>query len=380
MRRRRPEHLRLGQRPGQSLAIVAVMMIGMLSTAALAIDVGMVLQVRNRVQAITDATALAAAQELPSQANARTVAAQYALQNAPDQPALVDPAEVVVGNWDGLGMFTPGGSPVNAVRVVGRRTAARGNSVSTFFAKMFSRHWVDIATFSTATSGGGGGVSTLSRFIIDEEIFKDPAKLFLENLAKSMNQSFDWIIRDNDGDWFIDIPPGTEVWVPTGQTGDEALFDIGHPTFPFTDGTNGNPTFEDFLNYNEDSNSWRYNLINKNDLDPLLGVDRVSHAHLYPGIIQPLLGKCQVSPMYKSDISALNPVSGVPAVNALGWRNGLMAFSIEELGGPPPGGSSSDLPMLRIKIWDPASCNISWPTPGHVALQFAANTRIRLVQ
>jgi hypothetical protein len=239
---------------------------------------------------------------------------------------------------------------------------------------------VDIVTFSTATSGGGGGVSTLSRFIIDEEIFKDPAKQFLETLAQSMNQSYDWIIRDNDGDWFIDIPPGTEFWVPTGQTGDEALFDIGHPTFPFTDGTNGNPSFEDFLNYNEDSNSWRYNLINKSDLDPLLGVDRVSHAHLYPAVIQPLLGKCQVSPMYKSDISGLNPVNGVPAVNALGWRNGLMAFSIEELGGPPPGGSSSDLPMLRIKIWDPASCNISWSSAGHVTLQFAANTRIRLVQ
>ena len=34
--------------------------------------------------------------------------------------------EVVIGNWDGLGNFTPGGAPINAVRVVaGEHRGAR---------------------------------------------------------------------------------------------------------------------------------------------------------------------------------------------------------------------------------------------------------------
>jgi hypothetical protein len=355
-------------------------MIVLLAMAALAVDTGHLFQVRAHLQAMADASALAAAQELPSQVNARSVAMQYALTNDTEYANIVDTAEVVLGNWNGLGTFTPGGAPTNAVRVVTRRVASRNNAVGLFFARTLGIQWGDVATFATATAGGGAAPTTLTRFIIDEEIFKDPAKQVLDNLGKSLGHDFNWIISDNDGDWFIDIPPGTQLWVPTGQTGDEALFDISHPAFPFTDGSNGNPTYEDFLNYNEDSNSWRYSLINTYELDPLLGVNRVGHAHAYPDIITPLLHKCQVSPVYKSDVSGLNPVNGVPAVNALGWRQGLLAFSIEQLGGPPPGGSSSDLPMIEVKVWDPAACNVTWTGPGQVALPIAANQPVRLVQ
>jgi hypothetical protein len=359
---------------GQSLALVAVMLVGLLGVAALAIDLAYLYQVKGRLQGITDASALAAAQALPSEVDAKAVAQQYALQNDHHNGNIVDASDVVVGNWDGLGTFTPGGAPTNAVRVVAWRHAVRNNQVMLFFARALGLGRANISAWSIATSGGGGGEETITRFIIDEEIFKDPAKKVLEDMAKSMNQSFDWIIRDNNGDWFIDIPPGTKLKVPTGQVGDEALFDITHESFPFQNGSNGEPTFQDFLNYNEDSGSWRYNLLEKAMLDPLLGVARVSHAHLYPEYVNP--GKCQVSPVYKSDVSALNPVSGVPAVNALGWRNGTLAFSLDSIA-EDPDGSGSVLPYIWITVCDPTA----YTSPGGVVtLPLAADLPLRLVR
>jgi hypothetical protein len=167
--------------------------------------------------------------------------------------------------------------------------------------------------------------------------------------------------------------------VPTGQTFDEGLFDISHAAFPFVDGSNGYPSFQDFLNYNEDSNSWRYDLLEKWMLDPLLGVSRVSHNHLYDEFVNP--GKCQVSPVYKSDVSNLNPQNGVPAVNALGWRQGVMAFSIDSLAEDPDGdaeqGGGSVLPYVWITICDPTP----YTSPGGVVtLPLAADLPLRLVR
>lgn len=370
-------HSPLSNRRGQSLVLVAVALVGLLALAALAIDMGHLLQVRARLQGMADASALAAAQELPSEYNAKAVAQQYATQNDSTNGTVIAASEVVVGNWDGLGNFVPGGMPTNAVRVVARRTAARNNPALLFFARILGFRWADVAAWSTATSGGAAGTETLTRFIVDEELFKDPAKKTLEDLAASMGKSFDWIIRDNNGDWFIDIPPGTKLKVPTGQTGDEGLFDITHESFPFQEGDD--PSFEDFLNYNEDSNSWRYALISKPSLDPLLGVSRVSHNHLYDDFVNP--GKCQVSPVYKSDVSGLNPVNGVPAVNALGWRNGVVAFSLDSIAEDPDGnaatGGGSQLPRVWITICDPAPYIGGG---GAVTLPFAANLPLRLVQ
>src|SRR5688572_10078737 len=363
--------LRLADRRGQSLVLVAVMLVGLLAVAALAVDLGSLLQVRAQLQGVANASALAAAQELPSEFNARAVAQQYATQNDATHGVVVAADEVVVGNWDGLGNFTPGALPTNAVRVVARRTSSRSNPVLLFFARVLGMQTADVAAWATATSGGSVGEEALTRFIIDEEIFKDPAKKTLEDLAATMNKSFDWITRDNNGDWFIDIPPGTRLKVPTGQTGDEGLFDIGHEAFPFQD---GEPSFEDFLNYNEDSGSWRYNLIEKAMLDPLLGVNRVSHNHLYDDFVNP--GKCQVSPVYKSDVSALNSQNGVPAVNALGWRNGVLAFSLDSIA-EDPDGVGSVLPRVWITVCDPAPYIGGG---GVVRLPFAANMPLRLVQ
>ena len=49
------------------------------------------------------------------------------------------------------------------------------------------------------------------------------------------------LISDGDGDWFIDLPPGATLELPTGQVGDEGLLDImvneggPLPKFPYSD-------------------------------------------------------------------------------------------------------------------------------------------------
>ena len=64
-----------------------------------------------------------------------------------------------------------------------------------------------------------------------------------------------------------------------------------------------------------------------------------------------------ISPVFKSDVSALNPVSGAPAVNALGERRGLLAFKIIAVGGDIDG-SGSVLPHLVIEVVDPSTINL----------------------
>lgn len=362
-------------RRGQSLVMFALLLAALLGMMALAVDIGYLYQVRAKLQSLSDAAALAAAQELPSQANARTVAVQYANENDGAHGTIVAVDEVVVGNWDGLGSFIIGGNPINAVRVVARRTTSRDNSVALFFARVLGFEVANVSAWSTATAGGKAGEETVTRFIIDEEFIKtDPAKKTLENLAATMGKSYDWITSDNDGDWFIDIPPGTKLKSGTGQTGDEGLFDITHNAFPFLDGSNGKPSFQDFLNYNNDNNTWRYNLIPESLLDPLYGVTAVSHNHLYPGYINP--DKCQVSPILDSDVSNLGTSGGVPRVNAKGMRRGVLAFSLDSIA-EDPDGRGSVLPRIWITVCD--------PTPyigggGVVTLPIAADLPLRLVQ
>jgi hypothetical protein len=375
------------------------MLAALLGVMALAIDIGMLLQVRAHLQGMADASALAAAQELPSTTDAKAKAQEYALQNDPAHTTIVAADEVVVGNWDGEGTFLPGGEPRNAVRVVARRTGTRNDAVGLFFAKALGITATDVSAWATATSGGGntGGEIQDNQFIIDAEMI-DTDIPSIEALARSMGKTPEEIISDGpDEDWFIDLPPGSVLDVPTGQVGDEGIFDIDTDAFQFMDpgpATPGNGycakptnppplnvcTYHDFLNYNEDSNSWRYGLIDKKMLDPLLGVRVVSDVNHYPYNLTPaqLPTPCFVTPVYKGDVNRLNDVKGVPAVNALGWRRGLLAFRINAIL-PDPDGNGSVLPGLTIEICDPAPY-LDPANPQLTQLPYEVDLPLRLVQ
>lgn len=335
----------LRSRKGATLVFVALSLVALLGVASLAIDIGHLFYVRTRLQATADASALAAAQEIPNEASARTIAKQYAQSNEGGDTSVLADDDVELGNWDSAARsFTPNGNPANAVHVIVRRSAGNNNPVGTWFARVLGINEAGVEAEAIATRTGGGG----SRFLIDDEMI-DSDEPVIEALADKYGMEPEEIISDNDGDWFIDLPAGEVLELPTGQVGDPALFDFTDPVFPFT--LTSDPSFEDFLNYNEDSSSWRYDLIDKEMLDPLYGVFPVEDGAVYPSFVNP---NCQVSPVYKSDISANDPVDGYPPINALGLRRGLLAFKILGVGADPDG-IGSKLPNLIIEICPPTT-------------------------
>ena len=99
-------------------------------------------------------------------------------------------------------------------------------------------------------------------------------------------------------------------------------------------------------------------------LDPLRGVFRVDDPDDYPYFVDPNI--VHVSPIYKSDTSALNAINDgkngrIPAVNAKGFRRGLMAFKILAVGVDPPG---AVLPTMTIEIVDGTGIDLSQVSIG----------------
>jgi Flp pilus assembly protein TadG len=361
------------------LVLVAVMLAGLLGISALAIDLANLYGVKARLQGIADASALAAAQELPNETPAKNRAVEYATQNDAANGTIVHPNDVVVGNWDGFGTFTPAGNPINAVRVIASRNFNRDNQVVLFFARTLGYPRANVSAWAVATSGGGGGtIEGPTQFIIDfDDFFKEEAELQLEAMGKAASPQVakDWYLQDHDGDWFIDIPAGTRMEVPTGTESDPALWDIGHAAFPFQ--ATSDPSFLDFLNWNKTSESdqqWRNDLYSIELMKKIPGVEGVSHPEIYPQFVDP--GKCQVSPVNKSDVSNENDENGVPRATSDGERLGLLGYSIDSLG-RYPNGDGNKLPHLWITICDPS------PYLGpdnELIFPLAANLPLRIVQ
>ena len=99
-----------------------------------------------------------------------------------------------------------------------------------------------------------------TRFLCDEDML-DTDDEPIKALAALHNMTPDEMLSDtNPKDWFIDMPPGAQVQVRTGQESDPGLLDIAHAEYPFT--SDSSPSHTDFLNYNDGGNEqWRKDLI-----------------------------------------------------------------------------------------------------------------------
>ncbi len=150
-------------------SVIAIMGIGLVMAAgltALAVDMGYLYGLKGRLQTTADFAVLAAVSQLPDEDAARTTALEYAAKNMPvsEHGGVLANADVVTGNWDSsTRTFTPAGNPINAVRVVTRRSQVNGNAAGLFFARILGFNQVAVEATAIASSQDGGDASTNSR-------------------------------------------------------------------------------------------------------------------------------------------------------------------------------------------------------------------------
>lgn len=119
---------------GAVLVFTALVIVVLLGMTALVVDMGRLFVVRAELQNAADSAAVAAASELPDPATAQVIALDYAALQHDGPGVIATPTDVEVGNWDYVNeTFTANATPLNAVQVVTRRTAAYGNDVENFF-------------------------------------------------------------------------------------------------------------------------------------------------------------------------------------------------------------------------------------------------------
>ena len=147
-------------RDGAMLVLVAFMLVILLVMTAFAVDVAYMQLVRTELRTSTDAASKAASEALSrtqSIAEARAAARSIADRNrVAGDPLLLDDSDIIFGEavQTGVGTFTfsPGGSEINSVRVLGRRSnAAPSGSVALFLGGILGRSTFEPELASTST-------------------------------------------------------------------------------------------------------------------------------------------------------------------------------------------------------------------------------------
>ncbi|MDX1395141.1 MAG: pilus assembly protein TadG-related protein [Gemmatimonadota bacterium] len=150
---------------------VALGMVVFLGSAAIAIDLGHLMNVRTESQRVADAAALAAASIYQdgaglSQAQAEaqgTVRAQMAAGwNTVNQTSVTLPAGDVQWDW-----------PNERVRVTVRHTAANGNPIATIFARVLGINQVDVVTTAVAQAYPAAGSKCILPFMLPDRYRED---------------------------------------------------------------------------------------------------------------------------------------------------------------------------------------------------------------
>ncbi len=221
------------------------MLVVLFGMAALAVDMGFLWVLRDRLQATADASALAGASQLNvDEATVKAEAVAYAQKNLPPGShgtALAEP-DVVLGHWY---VYTrtfiskgttelPGqacSNPVaqetnpnclslNAVKVTTRRAQANGNPAQLFFAGVLGIQTADVVAAAIAW-GRGGGVGG------EDNCFRNGIVAGRQVLSGSTNMLVDAYCIHGE-DWGVKVGSqnafwnGTEVSMP-----DLALLDAG---------------------------------------------------------------------------------------------------------------------------------------------------------
>jgi len=138
---------------GSVIVFFAASLMLFVALSAAVIDLGYLPIFHGRLQATTDAAALAGASQLEDETAVKAAAVSYAVKNMPtaQNGNVVSAADVELGYWHFTNRtFTPGGSPTNAVRVTGQRSEGNSNGVGLFFAQIIGFNESDVAARSVA--------------------------------------------------------------------------------------------------------------------------------------------------------------------------------------------------------------------------------------
>ena len=146
------------RRRGTVLVYSTVAMVAFAGFVSLAVDAGRCRMVKRQLQQAADAAALYGVTGLPQGTTAaQNNAVAAAADNTADgtSVALDRQADIEFGTWDSSGRtFTvltgSAQSSANAIRVTARRTSARGNAVSLFFAQLVGQNTSDVTTSAIA--------------------------------------------------------------------------------------------------------------------------------------------------------------------------------------------------------------------------------------
>jgi Flp pilus assembly protein TadG len=154
---------------GMTYVFIGLGMMAFLSASMLAIDVGMLMTARNQAQNAADAGALAGATALIYDDYANRTATGPAVTNAVNAAVQnqVMARNVSVVPTDVEFLNDPTGDP-NRVRVTVRRTASRGNPVSTLIARYFGVVATDIGAVATAEASTANAMTCVKPFTIPD--------------------------------------------------------------------------------------------------------------------------------------------------------------------------------------------------------------------
>jgi len=239
----------LDRRPGNIVAMTAVLMIVMIAFVALAVDIGYLYTVRNELQRSADAAAIAATWELIDKdgqvgtetadslsASARTKAAQFAsLNKVGNQSPGLAGDDVNVGYManpsdpNGAMVATPNGKLPNAVYVRVQRTSAQNGQIPLFFARAIGFSTVNESAEATAAFKSGlsgftmpadGSNLNILPFALDETTWNNISMAGADSW--SYNKETKTVTAGGDGIKEANLfPQGT------GSPGNRGTIDIG---------------------------------------------------------------------------------------------------------------------------------------------------------
>lgn len=162
-------------RRGQTLALMAVAMAGLLGVAALGVDVGYLYVARNQLQNVADGSALAGARQLgyiyqnltygEQQGFECTQVCIEAIKGAAEAVAQQNVAagklmslqleDIQIGQWDGDN-FTATLNEPDAIQILSRRDEVYNGPVTTFFARALGYDMSSVRAIATAAMTGQG--------------------------------------------------------------------------------------------------------------------------------------------------------------------------------------------------------------------------------